>query len=195
MAQLFGTFIDCFPEQHDSLELRFTPSSHPIQKRWRNNRLSANFIAEYLSSFIPVEEDEPIHEHRIRQAKGIVAYIANELLENAMKFNHQVVDFKINFCVSFVVETDVTVAISVTNSISSVNRDKLVLFIDQLLSTDPADLYVAQVEKSAEEGGEASGLGLLTIVNDYSAQLGWRLETGVDNPEITLVTTMAQILV
>ena len=54
VTQIFGEFIDQFPPEHDSLELTFTPSSRPIKQRWRNNLLSAHFVADYLSSFLPV---------------------------------------------------------------------------------------------------------------------------------------------
>lgn len=49
--QTFGNFIDKFPPEQDSLELTFTPTSVPLKKRWRNNRLSAYFIADYFTTF------------------------------------------------------------------------------------------------------------------------------------------------
>ena len=53
---------------------------------------------------------------------------------------------------------------------------------------------MTKVEQSLEdENSEASGLGLLTMINDYSAKLGWKFETTKENPNIIDVTTMAQI--
>ncbi|MDF5731046.1 MAG: hypothetical protein PUP92_24340 [Rhizonema sp. PD38] len=49
MAQIFGDFIEQFPTDHDSLELTFAPDSRPIKQRWRNNRLSAHFLASIIS--------------------------------------------------------------------------------------------------------------------------------------------------
>jgi hypothetical protein len=72
---------------------------------------------------------------------------------------------------------------------------KLKEFIEQLLTSDPNDLYVRQVEKSIEEDTEASGLGLLTMINDYAAEIGWKLETIPGESPLVAVTTMVQIKV
>ena len=72
--------------------------------------------------------------------------------------------------------------------------DKFQEFIQELLSSDPEELYVQQIEKSAEdENGEASGLGFLTMLNDYSAKLGWKFETIQEEPKIIAVTTMVLV--
>jgi hypothetical protein len=36
-------------DQGEYLKIGFSPTSIPIQQRWRNNGLSANFLADYLS--------------------------------------------------------------------------------------------------------------------------------------------------
>jgi hypothetical protein len=97
MAQIFGDFVESFPPAQDSLQLTFTPNSLPIKKRWRSNRLSANFMADYFSNFLPVDEDDPSQKRRIKESKGAVSYVANELLENAIKFNDRGTNFKIKF--------------------------------------------------------------------------------------------------
>ena len=112
MSQIFGNFIETFPPEHDSLELNFTPNSLPLKKRWRSNRLSAHFIADYFSNFLPVDEDDPVQERRIKESKGAVSYVANELLENAMKFNNQATNFKIKFGIYFIEEADLTAVLS-----------------------------------------------------------------------------------
>ncbi len=198
MTQVFGDFIEDFPPEQDSLELTFTPSSRPIKKRWRNNRLSAHFVADYFSTFLPVDKDEPDHEQRLKESKNAVSYIANELLENAMKFHDENSQNKVKFGIHFLEEEDdVTAVIFAINNVKPGGVDKLKAFIEELLSSDPNDMYISQVEKSveAEEGSEASGLGILTMINDYSAQLGWKLETSQEEPPATIVTTMAQLKV
>ena len=83
MSQIFGEFIEEFPQEHDSLELSFTSSSRPIKQQWSNIRLSAYFVADYCSNFLPDELDGA----RIKEVKNIVSYVGNEILENAIKFN------------------------------------------------------------------------------------------------------------
>ncbi|MBD2363904.1 ATP-binding protein [Anabaena minutissima FACHB-250] len=194
-TELFGDFISEFPPEHDSLELSFTPSSRPIKQRWRNNRLSAHFFADYFTNFLPLDENEPNQEKIIKESKSAVSYVANELLENAMKFNDDISNYKVRFGIHFLNDADsVTAVIFASNSIRPGGEAKLRKFIEELLASDTHEMYVRQIEKSAEENG-SSGLGLLTMINDYSAKIGWKLETIQQESLIMAVTTMAQIKV
>jgi hypothetical protein len=194
MPQIFGDFVESFPPAQDALELTFTPNSLPIKKRWRSNRLSANFMADYFSNFLPVDEDDPAQKRRIKESKGAVSYVANELLENAIKFNNQGTNFKIKFGIYFIEEADLTAVLFATNSVSAEGLDKFQKFIQELLCSDPEKLYVQQIEKSAEEENSgASGLGFLTMINDYSAKLGWKFEIEQKDPKMIAVTTMVLV--
>lgn len=194
MPQIFGDFVESFPPAQDSLELTFTPNSLPIKKRWRSNRLSANFMADYFSNFLPVDEDDPAQKRRIKESKGAVSYVANELLENAIKFNNQGTNFKIKFGIYFIEEADLTAVLFATNTVSPQGRDKFQKFIQELLCSDPEKLYVQQIEKSAEEENSgASGLGFLTMINDYSAKIGWKFEIVQKEPKMIAVTTMVLV--
>ncbi len=196
MTQILGDFIEEFPPEHDSLELTFTPSSRPIKQRWRNNRLSAHFVADYLSSFLPLDEEDANSEQRIKHSKGAVSYVANELLENAIKFTDDNDIYKVKFGIHFIEDVEVIAVIFATNCANSKAVNKLQAFIKELLSSDdPNELYLQQLEKNVETESETSGLGLLTMVNDYSAKIGWRFETIPDSLDIMLVTTVAQIIV
>ncbi len=194
VTQIFGDFIDQFPPEHDSLELTFTPSSRPIKQRWRNNLLSAHFVADYLSSFLPVDAQDTSKEKRIKQSKGAVSYVANELLENAIKFNKDDANYKVRFGIHFIGESDVTAVIFASNSVNQEGANKLDEFIQKVLASDPNELYLQQLEKSAESESETSGLGLLTMINDYSAKIGWKFEPKSDIDTI-VVTTVVQITV
>ena len=194
MPQIFGDFVESFPPAQDSLELTFTPNSLPIKKRWRSNRLSANFMADYFSNFLQVDEDDPAQKRRIKESKGAVSYVANELLENAIKFNDRGTNFKIKFGIYFIEEADMTAVLFATNSVSAEGLDKFQKFIQELLCSDPEKLYVQQIEKSAEEENSgASGLGFLTMINDYSAKLGWKFEIVQKEPKMIAVTTMVLV--
>ena len=194
MTQIFGQFIEEFPPEHDSLELTFTPSSRPIKQRWRNNRLSAHFVADYLSSFLPVDEEDASSEKRIKQSKGAVSYVANELLENAIKFNKDDINYKVKFGIHFIGETEVTAVIFASNSVNPEGAKKLKEFIEEILDSDPNELYLQQLEKNAESESDTSGLGLLTMINDYSAKIGWKFDRRSDSDTI-IVTTVVQIRV
>jgi hypothetical protein len=193
MRQTFGNFIESFPPDHDSLILSFTPTSERIRHRWRSQRLSAHFVADYLANFFPFNKDDPGEEQQLKEAKGAIGYIANELLENAMKFNVNDGRSKVKLGVHYLEPTAVLFAV---NGVNQAGADKFQVFIDKLLSSDPEEMYVQQVEASLEnENADMSGLGYLTMINDYHASLGWRFEALQPDADIISVTTMVQLKV
>ena len=176
-------------------------SDRSIRRRWKNNRLSAQFIAEYFTAFLPVDEEDPVEARRIKESKSAITYVANELLENAMKFNDEKSSFKVRLGIYFledmsIDDREIAALLFATNSVTPESANKFQEFLAELLAADPEEFYVTQVEKSMEdEHSEASGLGFLTMINDYSAKLGWKFETIDKDPPIHTVTTMARITV
>lgn len=209
MNKIFGDYIEEFSPELDSLEMSFTPNTRSIRQRWTNNRLSAQFVGDYFSAFLPTDEDDrdcglpsaALRGRRIKESKAAVSYVANELLENAMKFSDRQSNFKVRFGVYFLEDhskpnSDITAVLYVTNSVIPEKAEKFQAFLATLLAADPEELYVTQVEKSLEEEhSEASGLGFLTMINDYGAKLGWKFDTIKAEPQILTVTSMAQIKV
>ncbi|MEM0980102.1 MAG: DUF6272 family protein [Cyanobacteria bacterium P01_H01_bin.58] len=194
MCQIFGKFIEVFPPNHDSLELSFTPTSERIKNLWHNRRLSAHFLADYFTNFLPLDKENPDEEQRIKETKGAISYISNELLENAMKFNLEATSHKVSLGIHLLDEPELIAVIFAVNSVNQQGAEKFQHFIRELLNCDPEDLYIRQVEASAEDENAAmSGLGFLTMINDYQARLGWRFEPLQSEPQVIAVTTMAQV--
>ena len=182
MEQIFGDFDKHLNLSEEYLIIGFSPSSASLKQCWRNNGLSADFLADYITTFFPVEDNAPNLLSRQAEIKGAVAYIANELLENAMKFL-QLYHEKI--------------VIIITNTISPTDVKKFQQFIQKLQLEDPQELYMHQLEHNATaDESHQSGLGLLTMINDYMAKIGWKFETVQMEPtEVTRVTTMVQLSV
>jgi len=192
MIQIFGDFIEQ-SKSEEYLIIGFSPSSIPLKQRWRNNGLSADFLADYLTAFFPGNEGEPTTINRQAEIKSAVSYIANELLENAMKFNDETSHYPID--IKLQLQSDGLI-FSVANSIPPSSVGKFQVYIQQLLACDPSELYIQQLEQNAaEENSTASGLGLLTMLSDYTAKIGWKFETVQKDPEVIAVTTMVQLKV
>lgn len=192
MIQTFGDFIE-LPASQEYLIIGFSPSSIPLKQRWRNNGLSADFMADYLATFFPSNEDDPSTIDRQAEIKSSVSYIANELLENAMKFNNETSEYPID--IKLQLESD-GVIFSVVNSISPQAVDKFQAYIQQLLASEPSELYIQQLEKNAaDESCTDCGLGLLTMLTDYTAKIGWKFQTVHQDPEVIAVTTLVQLRV
>ena len=192
--QIFGQFSDNFEYGREFLNLGFSPSSLSIQQRWRNNGLSADFVADYMTTFFPCQNEGKQEKQRQAELKYAVSYIANELLENAMKFNCPLSKHSIEFGIYLLDQKEAQIILYVTNSINAQQVKNFQAYIQKLLASDPEKLFIEQMETNAENpDNSGSKLGFLTMVNDYEAQLGWKFEQL--ESEIVLVTTMVQLTV
>jgi hypothetical protein len=191
LIQIFGDFDEQLHHSEEYLIIGFSPSSVSLKQYWRNNGLSADFLADYVTTFFPVEDDAADSLNRQIEIKGAVAYIANELLENAMKFNDNATQFPISIRLQLYSDK---IVIIITNTISPTDMLKFQQFIQKLQLEDPQELYIHQLEHNATaDDSNHSGLGLLTMLNDYMAKIGWKFETLQIEPAITKVITMVQL--
>ncbi|MGD1910531.1 MAG: DUF6272 family protein [Rivularia sp. (in: cyanobacteria)] len=194
MVQVFGDFVES-TRKEENLTLGFSPSSVPIQERWCNNGLSADYIADYLTSILHTDENESSNSKYLAEIKSSASYIANELLENGMKYCNEQKDYSITFHVELVADE---IRFFLENTIIPARAQKLKDFIEELNNSDPDELYIRQLEKAAEAENDAntsSGLGFLSIINDYSAKLGWKFQTLSQNPSSMSVTTLVRLMV
>ncbi|MCP4698015.1 MAG: ATP-binding protein [Gammaproteobacteria bacterium] len=193
MVQIYGDFIEGVNTTKDCMAIDFSPSSIPLKQRWRNNGLSADFLAEYLTTFFPAGREEGGEVDFRETIKSAAGFIANELLENAMKFNDEASDYPVSIRLRLYSDK---VVFMITNSVSPEAREKYRTFIETLLREDPEELYFRQLENNTgDENKAASGMGFLTMLQDYSAHLGWKFETAYTDPEIFTITTMVQLSV
>ncbi|MDM8557590.1 DUF6272 family protein [Candidatus Parabeggiatoa sp. HSG14] len=194
MTQLFGDFSDEPISSEEYLILGFSPSSVPLKQRWRNNGLSADFMADYLTTFFPTSDDaDNSIVSKQAEVKSAAGYIANELLENAMKFNDESSQYPVSIQLQL---HDDHIVFCVTNSVFPKKVENFLAYIHKLTHSDPQELYLNQLERNAEEENESgSGLGLLTMINDYMAKIGWKFETITEEPKVIAVTTMVRLSV
>ncbi len=188
MAETFGDFFE-IGECLEFLVISFSSSSIPIQERWRNNSLSADFLADYWGTFFPVHNKS---SHERSEVQDTVNYIANELLENAVKFNWEKSEHPIKIALFL---TEDVLRFYVTNGVNPESVGRFQKFIQEILTEDTDELYIRQLESNAgEEEGSESCLGFLTMINDYNARMAWKFET-LEKPEGIAVTTMVELAV
>jgi hypothetical protein len=173
------------------LTLVFSPSSVPLRARWRNNGLSADFLGDYVITFLPAEsrgKGVAAHHKAISHA---VTYIANELLENAMKYHERNADIPIGIHLEL---TGAHITVSVSNGVGAGQAERYKAFVEHLLAGDAHALLLQQQEDSAKnDDSTASCVGLLTMISDYDAQLGWRFDAHPAQSELMTVTTKAVV--
>ncbi len=193
MVQVFGDFVES-THQKENLTLGFSPSSVPISERWRNNGLSADYIAEYLATLLNVDENESENTEYLADIKSSASYIANELLENGMKYCSEQTEYPITFHIELASNE---IRFFLENTIIPANAQRLKEFINELDNSDPDELYIRQLERNAEaelEDNTSSGLGFLSIINDYSAKLGWKFQTVDQSSLVMSVTTLVRLM-
>lgn len=183
MTRIFGDFIERKDDHGEHLQIGFSPTSIPIQQRWRNNGLSADFLADYVSTFFP--GDDRAAAERQAELKSAVSYVANELLENAMKFSYAPSQHAIS--IAMYLEAD-AVSFYVTNSIDPHAAAPFQQAIERLLAEDIDSLYMAQL-------AQADGLGYLTMLHDYGVALAWKFAPSLQDPDVLTVTTMVRLSV
>ncbi|MFN5262237.1 MAG: DUF6272 family protein [Pseudanabaena sp.] len=187
-AQVFGEFTENVSERSEFLVLGFSPSSLPIQLRWRTNGLSADFLGDYVKNFFPGDTRAALNKQT--EVRHAVSFVANELLENAMKYSDKGAGQPVNLELHLFSDRLIFV------SKNSVHQDAIADFqtyLQQITTSDIGEMYINQVEKSSDnDESKSSGLGYLTMIMDYDAVLGWKLEQISNTPAI-IVTTMVQL--
>ncbi|HEY9647947.1 MAG TPA: hypothetical protein V6C88_16350 [Chroococcidiopsis sp.] len=188
-AHTFGHFTDEIPDSDEHLTLQFSPGRAPRKRRWSNFGLSADFLGDYFAAFFPGDEVPDSKINRKDTIKSSVSYIANELLENAVKYNDEGVNWPVTISL-YLYEQEII--FHVVNYANRNTANKYCDFVQELVASDIDDLYMRQLEKTATGSGE-SHMGLLTMINDYSARFGWKFQTVAHEPDVMQVDVVAYL--
>lgn len=191
-VECYGDFDASPPACSDFLTLNFTLSNEHRLKRWSNYGLSADFLGDYFSAFFPGPSlDETSISNRDR-VKAAVSFVANELIENAVKYGARNDALPITITLRLYGST---ILLEASNPATTEHVDSYKEFVAHLLDSDPTELYFRQLETTALGSGQ-SQMGLLTMINDYQARFGWRFRS-VDSLESDIqrwtVTVMARL--
>lgn len=188
-TQTFGEFAQEIPSSEEYLTLNFSPSSAPRKRRWSNYGLSADFLGDYFAAFFPGDavEDSPIN--RRETVKAAVSYIANELLENAVKYSDDTAKRPISISLYLY---DRKIIFQAINHATPAIADKYRSFIQQILASDLDEFYTQQLEQAALGTGD-SNMGLLTMMNDYSARFGWQFQSSDSIPDTVQVNVLVHL--
>jgi len=133
-----------------------------LMAHWRKCSLVSNFLANYhILTF-----------QKQKKAQVVLSTVINELIENAIKFN---ADQNKLVSISLQRNPDV-ITIETMNTSDQKNVTKVKKFVSTLNSGNYEKLFMDTLEKVALSNSNSSGLGLLTILKDYNAKLGIKIE-------------------
>lgn len=188
-TQIFGEFTDNLPVSEEYLTLHFSPDSAPRRRRWSNYGLSADFLGDYFAAFFPGDTipDSSINRHD--SVKATVSYIANELLENAVKYSDASAKLPISISLHLYEQQIIFHAVNYAGQASA---EKYQAFVQALLGAELEKFYMQQLEKAAMGIGE-SNMGILTMINDYAARFSWKFQVLEQQPDIMQVNVLVHL--
>lgn len=183
------TIPDEVPISRDYLTLNFSPGSVARKRRWNNCGLSADFLGDYFASFFP-GDDQTDGQINARDAiKGSISFIANELIENAVKYNENSIDLPISISLYLYEKKLIFLTRNYVSNNQSTDYQK---FITELTTSDLDEFYAQQLERSAGGFG-GSCMGILTMINDYGVHFGWNFQPLSEG--VTEVYTQAHLTI
>ncbi|OLP17641.1 ATP-binding protein [Leptolyngbya sp. 'hensonii'] len=187
--QIYGEFTEEIPPSEEYLTLHFSPNSAARKRRWGNFGLSADFLGDYFAAFFPGDE-VPESKINLRDTvKAAVSFIANELLENAVKFNEDAANCPVSISLHLY---EREIIFCVVNYANPTIAETYQTFIRELLNSDLDEFYTQQLEKAAT-GMSGSSMGLLTMINDYAARFGWKFQPFEPYPDVIEVRVLVRL--
>ena len=144
------------PEQQD-LFLSFNIPGNNF-KHWKKCSLIADFFGNYIAeSYTGTKE----------KISSIISTIANELIENATKFN---INDNNNIHVSIKKEKE-NIIINTKNNTTKENIMKLKNTLEQIDSNDIHTLQLLRISQHAKNQNNESEIGIINLVKDYDVSI------------------------
>lgn len=135
--------------------------AEPLELSWHHCGVTSDFFGEYFSRACEGNVDAVDARHSI-------SYMINEILENAIKFRKGG-----NIDITGSLE-DGTFELLIRNRIDAGTAESFKAHLVQLLEREPGELLLERIEENAlNPDSTGSGLGILTLMSDYEAKLGW----------------------
>ena len=161
MIQQFGHTDSANGAAADLSKLRLSEGSLDIS--WHHCSTTADFLGDFFA--VQAKAGDP----ELNEIRHAIGYLVNELLENAVKFRAPGdIEIEAHFY-------DTTFGLSVQNRVHSETAERFQALLTEITSRDPGELLIERIEQNAADpSSSGSGLGLLTLMSDYGARLGWK---------------------
>jgi hypothetical protein len=178
----FGDQSDAPLALEQSTRIVFRTSQ--LDLKWSHCSNSADFLSQFYAGVV-AHNRTAAEVHDISHS---IAYMANELIENAVKFRAEGdVELSAGLC-------DEDFVLRIANWISRETSERFQGLLDEITHGDPGDLLIQRIEANAAGEGGGSGLGILTLMNDYGVRLTWRFEPSTkEGDERVFLETIARL--
>ena len=155
-------------------------SEGPLELSWHHCSTTSDFLGDFFANLAKNSHAD------YNEARHSIGYLVNELLENAVKFRAPG---------DIVIDTmfeDGTFEIRVSNLVAEDTARRFQGLLAEITSRDPGELLIERIEQNAADPlSSGSGLGLLTLMNDYGVRLGWKFLRDAPSGPVRLETYAA----
>jgi len=184
-AETLGAYQEK-PAENPLSETALHLAASDLLQHWRRVSLSSDFLARYYSFYFPYREKAKGRISR-ETAENSISFVLNELIENTAKYsNTPETGVRVR-----VLLQERTILLEVANSVTEAMADDFLASMREVLAGNTEELYLRKLETNLEQARSDSGLGFLTLINDYQIGLGFKFEkTGVDVCRITVQANM-----
>jgi len=184
-TEILGTFKEQ-PADPVTSEAALHLSCTDMLQHWRRVSLSSDFLAKYYSFYFPYREKAKGRISR-EAAENSISFVLNELIENTAKYSNTA-DTAVRVRVLLL---ERTIQLEVSNAVTAALAEVFRASMREVLAGDTEALYISKLEANLQGARSDSGLGFLTLINDYQIQLGFKFEkTGNDICRITVQASM-----
>jgi hypothetical protein len=169
-----------FKNGHGAVANRLRLADGPLELSWHHCSTTSDFLGDFYANIARTDGLD------YNEARHGIGYLVNELVENAVKFRAPG-DVVIESALA-----DGNFSVRVTNMVDSGVLQRFQKMLDEITSKDPGELLIEKIERNAADpSSSASGLGLLTLMNDYGVRLGWKFIGESDGGPIKVETYAA----
>jgi hypothetical protein len=179
---IYGDYSEA-PNRSELQIVRFKALSLDPDQLWENGSLSAFYISDFWDAYFHSQK----HFARA-DIRDSVRYITSELIGNAVKYS-ATPDILIKITLNLSAPEFRFFAV---NEVGLDRAEAYKNFVERLLSCDPEELYIDQMEKNSTDDDWRSSIGFLTIMLDYGCQLAWKFNAKTDANTLT-ATTMVRL--
>lgn len=175
MTTLFGT-TDLAIRMNESVS-RVRLFDGPLELGWHHCATTSDFVADIFALRFQSSRNDYL------EVRHSIGYLVNELIENAVKFRAQG-----EIMIEASMDSD-CFRLKVSNLVDGVTAQEFKTLLADITVGDPGDLLIERIEANAADPEKSrSGLGLLTLMNDYGAHLAWIFSTPDERDQIFLET-------
>ena len=164
MKTQFGEKVELNGSLEHVTKIQFCAAQ--LALKWAHCSICADFLSQWYTNVLSAHG----FGGKLKDAGHGISYMANELIENAVKFR---ADGDVDIAAGLAGNLFV---LEIGNWITEETSRSFQGLLEEITNCDPGELLIERIEANAAGHSGGSGLGILTLMNDYGAKISWHFE-------------------